>query len=268
MTESANVTGAGPSREVPGGRAHLRVRPFPPYLLAGFLVILNLVAMYGQAQFFRNAITNHSGLEDWAPAIGVALVIELIGVYLSGMAHAALMADQSAGVLRVASYGIGLLVGFLNYWHFAGTPEQPFAPTPSAVTFGALSAISPWLWSIYSRHLHRDRLAELGQVDKRGVKLSINRKVWHPVKSLQVMRFAAWEGITNPDEAVRAWELQRHRPDAPVSPAPVTVGPVNRWIQIQALRERQPGITQAECARQLGVSERTVRNSLPEGVRW
>jgi hypothetical protein len=187
-------------------------RPFPTRVIVAFLVALNLVAMWGQAGWFHEHITNHDGPEDWLPAVGVALVIEMIGVYLAGMAHAALMADQSAGLLRFGSYLVGLLVGALNFAHFA---EGRFGVNASAITFGALSTLSPWLWAIYSRYVNRDRLAALGLVDKRGVKLSTNRKFWHPVKSIQVTSFAAWRGITNPDQAVAEWEAARpgQKPD-------------------------------------------------------
>jgi hypothetical protein len=187
-------------------------QPFPTRVIVAFLVALNLVAMWGQAEWFHEHITNHDGPEDWIPAVGVALVIEMIGVYLAGMAHAALMADQSAGLLRFGSYLVGLLVGSLNYEHFAGTKHDP---TAAAITFGALSTLSPWLWAIYSRYVNRDRLAALGLVDKRGVKLSTNRKFWHPIRSVRVTSFAAWRGITNPDQAVAEWEAARpgQKPD-------------------------------------------------------
>jgi hypothetical protein len=262
---SAGTVSPGlPSLEGPG-RAPLRGRSFrfspaQPEFIAAFLVLLNAVAIYGQAAWFRANITNHNGAEDWVIPVGVALVIEMIGVYLSGMAHAALMADQSAGLLRFGSYAIGLLVGFLNYWHFAG---QDFSPNPSAITFGALSTISPWLWAIYSRYVNRAQLATLGLVDKRGVKLSINRKFWHPVKSIKVMSYASWEGITNPDEAVRGWELRKELDDsatAPVSPSPAGRTPAE-WVELaDAVKAEHPEWTAVQVAEAVGCSDRHIRN--------
>lgn len=283
MNTAAKVPAGVPSTEAPGGRRETGARSWKgklpqfdmKHFLIAFLVLLNAVAMYGQAAWFRDNITNHNGWEDWIIPVGIALVVEMIGVYLSGMAQAALLADQSAGLLRAGSYAIGALAGTLNYWHFSGPTE--WHPNASAITFGALSTISPWLWAIYTRHINRVRLEELGQVDKRGVKLSLNRKFWHPIKSIKVISYASWEGITNPDLAVRAWELNRpvkgstgKDDPSPVSPAPVAgfTSRAERWEQIQYQRDINPGITQAEVAKLLGCSEKTVRNSIPEGVSW
>jgi hypothetical protein len=188
------------------------------WLLAVPLLLVNSAASWGQAGWAHEHIA-----PSWVLAGFFAVTIESIGVYLAGMAHAARMADQSAGSLQLGAYLVGLFVGFLNYWHWAG---PAFAPTAQAVVFGVLSSISPWLWAIYSRYRNRDRLAELGQVDVRGVKLSTSRKLWHPVKSVSVIRFASWEGIIEPNEAVRAWSssrsIARHgRDQAPASPTMV-----------------------------------------------
>lgn len=271
MNVTAMVPAGVPSTEAPG-RAFLRGRPFPWLIL--LLVGINGAATVGQTKFFLPRVTNANGWEDWALAGYIALCIEMIGVYLASMAHAALMADQSAGLLRFGSYIVGGGVGFLNYWHFCG---PNWTPTALALVFGGFSAISPLLWAIYSRHKHRARLTELGLVDKRGVKLSINRKIWAPWKSLKVMKFAAWEGITNPDEAVRAWELreaakQLDGDPSPVSPATGTLPfrkRTERWEEISHLRDIHPGITQAEVAKMLGCTERTVRNcAAAAGVKW
>lgn len=187
------------------------------WLLAAPLILVNSAASWGQAGWAHDHITTGIAAEAvrWVIAIFFAATLESIGVYLAGMAHAARMADQSAGTLQLGAYGIGALVGSLNYWHFTG---NGFRPTAQAVTFGALSAVSPWLWAIYSRYRNRDRLAELGQVDKRGVKLSTSRKFWHPLRSVSVVRYASWEGIVEPDEAVKAWTAARSGRDQKSAP--------------------------------------------------
>lgn len=180
-----------------------------PQALAGivaFLLGLNLAAIYGQAAYFRPELTNNNGFEDWFVPIGVSMAIEGIGVFLAFMAMKNLLADQSAGMLRLGSYAIGLLIGFINYWHYAG---EQLTPTVEAVVFGLLSSASPWLWAILSRHLNQARLAELGMTDARLVKLSTARKVLHPTKSFRVIRFAAWHGIKQPERAVGEWERWR-----------------------------------------------------------
>lgn len=165
------------------------------------LLLVNSMAIWGQAGWAYDHLARHL-----AVAVLFAAAVESIGVYLSWESHAALMADQAAGLLRTGSYGVGGLVGALNYAHFAG---DGYRPTAQAVTFGLLSAISPWLWAIRSRSLNRDRLRELGMVDERGLKLSTSRKFWHPLKSLQVIRWAAWSGVTKPADAVSGWEASR-----------------------------------------------------------
>lgn len=178
--------------------------------LAVPLVLVNAAAIWGQSGWAYEHITPAA----WQPlarlglSILFALAVESVGVYLAWEAHAALMADQASGLLRLGSYGIGVLVGSLNYAHFAG---GGYTPTAQAIAFGLLSAISPWLWAIRSRSLNRGRLAELGLIDERGVKLSTSRKFWHPWRSLAVMSWAAWAGVTSPSAAVAGWEASRRR---------------------------------------------------------
>jgi hypothetical protein len=179
------------------------------------LLLVNSMAVWGQGGWAYEHLTNANGWEDIAVAVLFAAAVESIGVYLSWEAHEALMADQAAGLLRAGSYGVGVLVGALNYAHFAA---EEYGPTAQAVTFGLLSAISPWLWAIRSRSLNRDRLAELGMVDERGLKLSTARKFWHPVKALKVVRWAAWSGVTQPAAAVAGWEASRSGVVVDVSP--------------------------------------------------
>lgn len=229
----------------------------PSWMIVSFLVVLNLVAMGGQAAWFYEHVVPH-GKAGWAAAIGIALVVEMIGVYLSSMAHASLMANQSAGLLRFGSYAVGLLVGALNYAHYSTV-------LAAAVTFGALSTISPWLWAVYSRFVNRDRLAELGLVDARGVKLSTSRKFWHPVKSTKVIRYAAWEGITDPATAVRAWEMDRSDPAAPVSPALPPLPAVRDDVEAdrkfyETMWELKEGRTWKQVAEHLNVTEKTLYN--------
>jgi hypothetical protein len=171
------------------------------------LVLVNAVAVWGQAGWAYNHITDPSWDPRfrWALAFGFAAAVESIGVYLAWEAHSALMAGQSAGMLRGGSYAVGVLVGLLNYAHFAG---DSYTPNPQAITFGLLSAISPWLWAIRSRSMNRDRLDELDMVDERGLKLSTSRKFWHPIRSIRVISWAAWAGVTKPAEAVARWEAE------------------------------------------------------------
>jgi hypothetical protein len=230
------------------GRALLSGRPvlFLP------LLMVNTAAVWGQSGWFHSHVSPHV----WTLAIALAVAVESIGIYLSQEAHDARMNDQAAATLQFAAYAVGFVAAGLNYSHFIG---QGVA---TAVTFALMSAISPWLWSVRSRSMNRKRLTELGQSDKRGVKLSTSRKIWHPWMSLQVIRWAAWAGVTNPDDAVRGWELMSGDDD----PVPVSGGPGRssrtpaEWVAAaDAIEAERPDLTQKQVAQQLGVSDTYLR---------
>lgn len=279
--DSVQAGGETPSRQAVRGRAFLVVP----------LVLVNLAAVWGQAGWaFENITTG--GWPGLIVSILFAAAVESIGVYLAWESHESLMADQASAQLRLGSYAIGVLAGVLNFLHFSA---QSFA---TGIAFGALSAISPWLWAIWSRARNRARLAELGLVDVRGVKLSTARKLWHPLKSVRVLSWAAWEGITDPLEAVSGWEgaqsaplpvvgneavratetpvLARHAlpeaVDAVSEPqeAPVTVvealeAPGARKARILALRADE-SLSAEEIGRRVGVSGRRVRQVLQKAA--
>lgn len=177
-------------------------------VLAVPVILVNLAAVWGQAGWAYDNITT-GGLTGLIVAALFAGSVESTGIYLAWESHEALMADQAAALLRAGSYAVGLLAGVLNFVHFA--PHSLAA----GVAFGALSAVSPWLWGIWSRARNRARLAELGLVDARGVKLSTARKVWHPVRSVKVMSWAAWAGVVDPGMAVAGWQAAQAAPALP-----------------------------------------------------
>lgn len=242
-------------------RAFLRERPvlFLPLLL------VNGVACWGQAGWAYTNLLPRS----WVLAVAFAVALESIGVYLSQEAHDARMNDQAAGMLQLGAYAMGATAGTLNYLHFSHNG------TVTGATFAILSTISPWLWAIRSRSMSRRRLTDLGQSDKRGVKLSTSRKVWHPVKSVQVIRWAAWAGVTNPDDAVAGWELfaqtapvfrWRRRP-TPDDNTPVSGGGSVRnrrtpteWVtEADRILADEPELTQHQIAERLGISDTYLR---------
>lgn len=225
------------------------------------LVLVNAAAIWGQAGWAYNHVTEPA----WDAAFRVALAltfagaVESIGIYLAWESHEARMAGQPSGMLRYASFGMGILAGWLNYDHFHGT---------MAIAFAALSASSPFLWAVWSSARNRRRLAELGELDARGVRLGAARKFWHPWRSLQVVRWAAWEGVSSPAEAVRGWELMAGPPaEAPVSGNPAQLPPAD--ILAEALRRKaeDPALTWTAIATGLGVSERYLRTLRSNGSR-
>lgn len=251
------------------------------------LVLVNAAAVYGQAGWAYDHL-GHSAVI----AVLFAAAVESIGVYLAGEAHAALLAGDASARLRLGSYLVGVLVGCLNYGHFAGAD---FAPNPLALTFGLLSSVSPWLWAIRSRSLHRDRLRELGQIDPRAVRFSLLRWVLYPLRTFRTFRYAVWAGIVQPAEAVtaadRAYAARRSTGAelAPVvavqsdgepskvaqAPSPrrrkasATRRPVEETRKLVAqLRTELPDASHAEIARRLGISATRLRQveqrSVPE----
>jgi len=157
------------------------------------LVLCNAIAVFGQLSFIRAHV-------HW-PLIGAvmfALSLESIAVFLAYHAHLALVSNDSALKLRLASYGMGLLIGILNYSHYS----HKWRPTFEAVAVGMLSAISPWLWAVHSRRESRDALMQAGLIEPHAVRLGATRVIWHPAKSARVMYAATWLGVTDPAEAV------------------------------------------------------------------
>lgn len=228
--------------------------------LAVPLVLVNASAIWGQAGWAYDNLKVATGVPQVVVALLFACAVESVGVYLAWEAHEALMADQASALLRVGSYVVGLLAGALNFQHFA--PRG----LPTAVAFGALSSISPWLWAVWSRARNRARLAELGVVDVRGVRLSTARKVWHPIKSVRVLRWSAWAGVTNPQQAVRRWEASRGEPEVP---EPLTEGGDTGELEraralVAAGRAAGRPYGRGQLAAELGVSAHRARALLEQ----
>jgi hypothetical protein len=167
------------------------------------LVLVNATAIYGQGGWAYDhlvpaAVRTTSTTAAVLLCLMFAATVETVGIYLAYEAHAAQMEDQAAGLLRAGSYGVALVVGALNYAHFAGTG---YSPNPLAVTFGLLSSLSPWLWAIRSRSLHRAALLAKGLVDPRSVRFTLAQRLLYPVASFRAYRLAVWNGVNNPAQA-------------------------------------------------------------------
>lgn len=167
----------------PRGRAWLAAVP---------IVIVNYVAFRAQLRFWQAHL-------DPSDALLVSVALESIAVYLAWQAHVAQLADDSALRLRLAAYGMALIIGALNYSHYM---RPGWRPTVAAVTFGMLSAISPWLWSIHSRRESRDALKARNLIEPHAVRLGGTRWFWHLWRSARVMFRATWAGETNPARAI------------------------------------------------------------------
>lgn len=185
-----------------------RGRKMIPYIP---LMLVNGAALQGQ---FASALDSlkigdpHTFTRVIAAAI-YAIAIESIALFLQYYANRALKNRDSAGLLYLSALLVASVVSAINFSHYYDTKAAVWNVTAQATAyaFGLCSLISPWLWRIHSRAEHREALKAAGEIDSRGVKLSLSRKIWHPVKSLRVIRFNAWTGETNPIKAVEAWEI-------------------------------------------------------------
>jgi Protein of unknown function (DUF2637) len=152
-------------------------------------LLVNTVAFIGQYGY----ASEHFG---WSKPGDVlyAATIESVAVAVAAHAHQSQKHNDSALRTKLASYALGAIVGALNYSHFA----SHWHPTAKAVSLGMLSALSPWLWSMFSRRVSRDLFMKRGLLEGRAVKLGATRWFWHPVCSFRAMRWATWRGEQNP----------------------------------------------------------------------
>jgi hypothetical protein len=208
-------------------------------LLVLILLLVNSAAMWGQTGWGLEHIVPDTivGRTALALALAFAAALEMIGVYLANMADQAEAAGLPAGGIRLGSYAVGLFSGGLNFSHFLSVS---FA---AAVAFGFLSAVSPFLWGIYSRV-------------RRGRAVAPSRRLWHPLKSIGLLRAMAWEGITGEDDGIRLLEFRKSPDVAPVSPG-TSSGTGMTVVEIGQEAERlhdQDGLTYEAAARLIGYS--------------
>jgi hypothetical protein len=192
-TREPDVEGLAPEP----GRAHRigdAITTHRAWLAAIPITFVNSVAFFGQLGFLRGHL--HWILPG---QILFGVTLESIAVYLAWQAHLAQLADDSAMRLRLAAYGAGLVIGAMNYSHYAA---PHWRPTFAAIAFGGLSAISPWLWSVHSRRTSRDDLKDRNLIEPHAVRLGATRWTWHPLKSARVMWHATWKGENDPAAAI------------------------------------------------------------------
>ena len=161
------------------------------------LILVNGVAFAGQFAFIHAHI-------PWGTfgQVAFALALESVALFLAYMANQALMSEDSALGLRLASYVFAGIIGAMNYSHYA---LPGMVPTFEAVATGLMSLASPWLWGIYSRRQSRDLLRATNQLSPRAVKLGFLRWVLWPKQSFFVFRRAAWSGVNDVDESLALW---------------------------------------------------------------
>lgn len=192
-----------------------RFVPFMP------LVLVNALAVFGQLGWGRHNLTqvgeNADSLSRWMIAVLFAATLESIALFLAFYANRALDRGDSATALYLGAFGVAAIVAGVNYSHYAhpkdtvslvGLVEVP-SPTAMGIVFALCSLASPWLWRIKHRDANRGKLHELGVIDTKAVRLSMARKIWHPVRSFMVMWYATWDGEQEPAKAVLKYEVIR-----------------------------------------------------------
>jgi hypothetical protein len=154
--------------------------------LFAVLALVNSAAIWGQTGWaLDHIVPAHT---DWRAALalslGFAAALELTGVVLALLADAAEVNHTPAGGIRLGSYAMGLASGALNLSHWGWNA--------AGIAFAFLSALSPFLWGIRARV-------------RRGAPAAPSRRFWHPLRSIVLIRYMAWEGIATEDEALSHW---------------------------------------------------------------
>lgn len=189
-----------------------RTIPFAP------LVLVNLAAITGQVGWAYNHLEiGDAGSILRAVVAGLfGMTAESIALFLQFYANRALRNRDSAASLYLSAFFVAGLVASLNFSHWSNPAEGEFFGTPNAtaISFALCSFISPWLWRIKDRAAHREELKNAGEIDVRAVKLSMSRKIMHPLRSFMVIWYASWDGVTSPAEAVANYEKKREEKKA------------------------------------------------------
>ena len=218
------------------------------------LLLVNAAAMWGQAGWALSHIAPHVIPDDWRHAatfgiflaIGFAVAIEGVGTFLALSADEADAAGLPSGGIRLASYAVGFFVsGGLNLSHW-GFESAGFA-------FAFLSAISPFLWGVRARI-------------RRGRVVAPSRRLWHPIRSIALIRAMAWEGIATEELGIAFLNGKTRTVEAPpvvISAPPVVATVVSAAPDAKlrrAVESLQAGMTPAEAAEFSGLSVPYVRN--------
>ena len=179
-----------------------RLRPVAPLtLVTGF-------AMYGQGVYWLQHPTRPDApvYERVGLAVGAAVAMEVIALYVQWHAHDALLnkATATAARLRRASYVIAVGIASLNYSQFS----DHWYPTPAAVAFALFSTAGPWLWGLHTRRVQHLQLLREGQADTSGAVFSAERFRNFPVLTWRARRYSIDHGITDPRIAWEAYRLE------------------------------------------------------------
>lgn len=248
-----------------------KARPVLPLLL------INGFAAYAQAAYAYSEVAPDTWVTPAkaAAAVGFAVAVESIAVYVQWHAHDALMlnAHATAAKLRRASWFIAAAVGGINYTHFA----DHMRPTAAAVAFALLSLLSPWLWGLHTRRAqHKQLLAEdANLIDVAGVEFSPQRRHAFPIRSIKAKRWSIDHYERDPRAAWEGYNAERKERQA----AKMAAGPRRRppaWLLLAGTVLTLAGAVTPEVVRWLFVYPGLLLNTLfvvlwlsgPRTARW
>lgn len=194
------------------------------------LITVTLFAGFGQVLAGVGVYTP----PGWDPpvrilvAIGIAIGLEMIAVYVQWHAHDALLlkATATAARLRRVSYLIAAAVATFQYSHFA----NDWAPTASAVVFAAFSASSPWLWGLHTRRAQHLQLLREGHADAGGATFSAERWRAFPLRTWSARRWSIDHSVTNPRDAWEGYRTARASTVSADQPQEAKVAPESETI--------------------------------------
>lgn len=177
------------------------------------LMIVNSAALQGQFSWALDhlRVGDPQTVARIFAALVYAVAVESIALFLQYYANRALRNRDSALGLYVSALVVASGVSLINFSHYHDPKADlwDLSVQATAYAYALASFVSPWLWRIHSRAEHREALKNAGEIDTRGVKLSMSRKVWHPIWSLKTISLSAWTGQTNPAQAVIDFEARR-----------------------------------------------------------
>ncbi|MFI6290114.1 hypothetical protein ACIBEJ_00930 [Nonomuraea sp. NPDC050790] len=174
-------------------RAALTGRTFVTAAFVG----VNLVAIAGQGRAYGY------GWEGWTKAG----VLECIALAVGWIGHQALISGRPARGKRCASYALALYMAIVNYAAVA----DDWWPTPMAAGVALCSLMSPWLWGMYSRHIHADKLDAAGVVPPRAPDFPPLRWVLWFRPTLDAYRWGVREGVSDWRTCVEGWAHEQEQ---------------------------------------------------------
>ncbi|GAA2657689.1 hypothetical protein [Nonomuraea recticatena] len=212
-------------------RAALTGRTFVTLAFAG----VNGVAIWGQGKAYGDT------WDAWFKAG----VLECIALAVGWIGHQALINGRPARGKRIASYVIGLYMAVVNYSAFA----EGWMPTAQAAGVALCSLVSPWLWGMYSRHVHADKLDDAGVVPQRAPDFPPLRWAFWYRQTLAEYRWGVRVGESDWRKCVAGWahEQEEMRTAAQAEAERVRLAAESEQDRVRMTAERVRTVEERQC---------------------